>query len=415
MQINPGGTIAVDQIIGRDKFVAQLTRVLQAQSLVLVAERRIGKTQTLRKLESQATANQVIVYWDLEGVHTIDEFVSVVFEKLAELQSTRVNLANLIQTFYKGVSGIDFKLVGSGFKLPEVPVKHWKDILQKGIAQILSSLDGKQLVVLWDELPLMLQNIAGTSTQSGATQGNPQYAMELLNVLRALRQTHSDNLRMVYTGSIGLHHVIRDLKARGYANAPSNDMLTEEVLPLDRDSAAKLAFELLSSNDFAVVESETLEAIALHMAEKIDGVAFYIHHVVGALNKKEHRAVSKAVVDDILQDAIQSDSQDKWELAHYRDRTQTYYGANQTHCLALLDAVAGSEDGLSITQTIQTAKVNQSTIDSDTWLQLIDLLQRDFYVIRDKGTNTLRFKFKLVLEWWRWHRNITVQSGVSNV
>ncbi len=415
MQINPGGTIAVDQIVGRDKLVAQLTCVLQAQSLVLVAERRIGKTQTLRKLESQATANQVIVYWDLEGVHTIEEFVAAVFEGLAKHQSVRDKLAHMILTFRKGVAGTEIKAFGGGLKLPEVPIKHWKDILQKGLAQILDSLDGKQLVVLWDELPLMLQNIAGTSTTAGATQGNPQYAMELLNVLRALRQTHSEQLRMVYTGSIGLHHVIRDLKARGYPNAPSNDMLTEEVLPLDIKSATELALELLQSNDLASSESEALTEIAAHIAAQVDGVAYYIHHVLGALNKKETRIVSNAVVDEILQDAIQSDSQDKWELAHYRDRTQTYYGAHQAHCLALLDAVASGEQGLSIARAIQTAKMNQSPIDSDTWLQLIDLLQRDFYVIRDKGTNTLRFKFKLVLEWWRWHRNITVQAEAGNV
>jgi uncharacterized protein len=415
MQINPGGAIAVDQIIGRDQFVAYLALALQAQSVVLVAERRIGKTQTLRKLQSQASANQIIVFWDLEGVHTIDEFVATVFEELAKHQGVRDKLSQLILTFRKGVAGTEIKAFGGGIKLPEVPVKHWKDILQKGVAAILDSLAGKQLVVLWDELPLMLQNIAGTSTQAGATQGNPQFAMELLNVLRALRQTHSEHLRMVYTGSIGLHHVIRDLKTRGYPNAPSNDMLTEEVLPLDMDSAAKLAAGLLRSNDLLPIESETLADVASHIAVQVDGVAYYIHHVVGALNKKMQRVVSKTAIDEILQDAIQSDSQDKWELAHYRDRTQTYYGAHQAHCLALLDAVAGSAHGLSIARTIQTAKVNQSAIDPDKWLGLIDLLQRDFYVIRDKKTSELRFKFKLVLDWWRWHRNITVQTGVGNV
>ncbi len=415
MQINPGGTIAVDQIIGRDKLVAQLTRVLQAQSLVLVAERRIGKTQTLRKLESQATANQVIVYWDLEGIHTIEEFVAAVFEGLAKHQGVRDKLTHMILTFRKGVAGTEIKALGGGIKLPEVPVKHWKDILQKGIAQILDSLDGKQLVVLWDELPLMLQNIAGTNTQSGATQGNPQYAMELLNVLRALRQTHSESLRMVYTGSIGLHHVIRDLKIRGYPNAPSNDMYTEEVPPLDQGSASELAIALLNSHDFVATSSETLADIAAHIAQQVDGVAFYVHHVVGALNKKDQRVISKAVIDTTLQDAIQSDSQDKWELAHYRDRTQTYYSAHQTHCLALLDAVAGNAQGLSIAQAIQISKVNSPAIDSDTWLQLIELLQRDFYVVRDKQSSTLRFKFKLVLAWWRWHRNITLHMEANHV
>jgi len=56
-------------------------------------------------------------------------------------------------------------------------------------------------------------------------------AMELLDSLRAFRQTYR-SLRMIYTGSIGLHHVIGSLRTMGYTNAPKNDMATIHVPPL---------------------------------------------------------------------------------------------------------------------------------------------------------------------------------------
>jgi len=48
---------------------------------------------------------------------------------------------------------------------------------------------------------------------------NEKTAMEVLDFLRALRQTHS-GLRMVITGSIGLHHVLSSLRDKNYGNSP---------------------------------------------------------------------------------------------------------------------------------------------------------------------------------------------------
>ncbi len=57
--------------------------------------------------------------------------------------------------------------------------------------------------------------------------------MEMLDTLRALRQTYPQ-LKMVYTGSIGLHHVVAKLKKLGYNNVPTNDMYPYELQPLQR-------------------------------------------------------------------------------------------------------------------------------------------------------------------------------------
>jgi len=58
-------------------------------------------------------------------------------------------------------------------------------------------------------------------------------AMEVLDVLRSIRNdTHP--YEMVFTGSVGLHQVLNMLRKGGYANDPTNDMRTVEVLPLER-------------------------------------------------------------------------------------------------------------------------------------------------------------------------------------
>jgi hypothetical protein len=68
----------------------------------------------------------------------------------------------------------------------------------------------------------------------------------VLDNLRALRQTYgSAGLRMVLTGSIGLHHVIAALKRQRYANSPLNDTYPLEVPPLDAGPAHELAAQLI--------------------------------------------------------------------------------------------------------------------------------------------------------------------------
>lgn len=48
MRINPGGRLNTEDIIGRDNEIARYWRVLERQGLVISAERRIGKTHSLR-------------------------------------------------------------------------------------------------------------------------------------------------------------------------------------------------------------------------------------------------------------------------------------------------------------------------------------------------------------------------------
>lgn len=119
-------------------------------------------------------------------------------------------------------------------------------------------------VIFWDEVPLMIYNIK--------QRRNEDTAMELLNTLRSLRQMHPD-LRMVFTGSIGLHNVITSLKRAGYANDPTNDMYTMDVPPLSPLDAQELARRLLGGED---IRTDSLQATAQAIGEAVDGIPHYI-------------------------------------------------------------------------------------------------------------------------------------------
>ena len=72
MQINPGGRLNIEGVIGRDHEIDRYWRVLERQGLVLSAERRIGKTHVLLKMSEECRPGYLPVYQDLEAVHSID-------------------------------------------------------------------------------------------------------------------------------------------------------------------------------------------------------------------------------------------------------------------------------------------------------------------------------------------------------
>lgn len=265
MKINPGGKLSLEDIVGRDLLVERILRDLGGQSIVLVAERRMGKTHVLDKLVAAVPSGWVMLKRDVEGVRTTLEFVQLVMADLHPMLTKLAKFRDWLNTIAIDAAGTQIGPV----KLPNFAAKHWKQILTDTLSHVGDAPQTQLVVFLWDELPMMLQNIAKSS---------PQEAMELLDVLRSLRQ-ENPKIRMVFTGSIGLHHVVRQLNEQGYANAPVNDMAVVEVPPLSPTDATDLTKRLFTDNQIAAAD----DAIFALVAEQVDGIPFYIHHVMRAL------------------------------------------------------------------------------------------------------------------------------------
>ena len=56
MRANPGGQIPPSEVVGRDELIARLWQRIEGQSLLLSAERRMGKTCVVKKMVSEALA-----------------------------------------------------------------------------------------------------------------------------------------------------------------------------------------------------------------------------------------------------------------------------------------------------------------------------------------------------------------------
>src|SRR5947208_13264205 len=82
MKAAPGAQLPIKDIFGRDTFFAGLWGILEGNSIRMEAERRIGKTSILHKMEAEPPAGWEPISLDLEQVHSAAEFAEKVCEKV---------------------------------------------------------------------------------------------------------------------------------------------------------------------------------------------------------------------------------------------------------------------------------------------------------------------------------------------
>ncbi|BCL36988.1 hypothetical protein [Nostoc sp. MS1] len=241
------------------------------------------------------------VYRDLEGVRSPIEFVEIIFQDVERHLSSIKRLATGTRKLAMELGGTE---IAGMIKFPEVDAPHWKKLLMTMAEDLVKQLENQKLTVVffWDEMPLMLYNIKNRQGEEAA--------MEVLDALRSLRQMFPQ-LRMVFTGSIGLHNVLTSLKRAGYANDPTNDMKTQDVPPLALADAEDLAYHLLAGEGIVTIDGkETAKAIA----KSVDGMPYFIHHIIDQLVMQNTDASAEKVEEIVNSYLI--DPQDPWHLRY---------------------------------------------------------------------------------------------------
>ncbi len=310
-----------------------------------------------------------------------------VYQEIHRFLSRTGKFTRRAKELFLAVGGTE---IGGLFKLPDKVAAPWKDVLTRAIEDLMQENDGDtKLLFLWDEMPFMLMNIRNGEGE--------QTAMQVLDHLRWLRQTHND-LRMVITGSIGLHHVITSLK--NYANSPVNDMAPIDVPPLSETDAAHLASLLIDGE--GLKSSDQADA-ASAIAHEADCFAFYVHHIVRGLKIQGLDATPPNVGEVVASHLV--DANDPWQLMHYRERISTYYPNDQEAVTLILDHLAIAQSSVSASDLLAMLKGASPFDDRERLLSLLSLMERDHYLKREED-GRYQFRFPLIRRWWKLSRSL---------
>jgi len=355
-------------------LVDQYWRHLQQQSLALFSPRRVGKTSILRRMEHLAPKAWRIRLRDLEGLGSVQEFVRSVYEDAVDLLSGSTKALTRAKAFLQRVSG--------SFEISHVKLTFAGEDWRRFLESLFEDLDeelgvqNEYLVFLWDEFTLFIGDLT--------LRGMERDAMVLLDTLRALRQRPS-RIRMVLTGSIGFHLVMRQLDAKGYRNRPLNDVRTERVPMLAPADAALLAEALLRGIG-QEPEADVVEAIITQS----EGHPFVIQHLVELLRGKP--TPTPTDIESALADLLAPPSE--LDLGHYATRLTKYYGDREAAAFAILDLLAQEPKGLVANEIFARLPEERSVL-----LSTIQDLRDDDYILQ--RNRHFCFALEFVRRHWR--------------
>jgi hypothetical protein len=385
LRVNPGGHLKPDEVIGRDAFISSMWRTLERQSVLLTAERRMGKTSVMGKMLAEPTLGVCAVKRSLQGVTSPDEFIRGL------LADTEKALPGLLKRSLgawlqkAGVKRIGISTLSVEFE--PTSEQSWKDLAGETFA-VLDREPDVAMVFLWDEFPHMIANIRDNE--------GPLVARALLDLLRAVRETHP-TVRMVLSGSLGLHHVVDGLRAQGGMWVPTHDMLGIDLPPLREQDASYLAGELLRNETIAC---DNPDRVAVTIAFEVGGAPYYVHHVVHQLQERQRAGSCGAVDADLVREIIAEmlrNPLDPWQLQHYIDRIDSYYGEDANVVKAILDVVAAAPGSLNLDAIHSQIGAHLEPPPQERIRDLLVLLCKDYYL--GAGPD-YAFKLNLVRRSW---------------
>lgn len=384
-RVNRGGNLSPEEVVGRDEFIAGLWEAIDSQSLLLTAERRMGKTSVVKKMRAEPRSGLIAVYRSFEHVRSRAEFVDAILRDVGPDMPLSIRAGRRLR---RVLDDLNLRVSYGDFQAAFVLRDDWKEIIPRVFDAMA---DVGRVVFLWDEVPVMVGTVA---EREGADA-----ARELLDVLRVVRQT-CDHARMVFTGSIGLHHVLAGIRPDSYSRAPVNDMRPVVLGGLDREHAVQLARNLCAGEGVGVASDP---GVAEAVAEATSDIPFYVQHVVGALSDAGFdRPVDVHDAHDAISEALRSPV-DPWDMRQYRRRITSYYGEDERTVLSILDAVATADAPLSLHGLVNRVRA-QHDVDIEDVRRLLDLLQLDHYIV--KNEDGYRFAFGIVARAWREQRDL---------
>jgi len=399
--------VYMPKVFGRDKIVELVWRRLEDKSVVFVAERRVGKTTVLDEIKDKYDENCIVIYSDLEKISSPIELVENLLNSTYEYQNKRGKAFKLFEDA-KGLFQ-NIEQIGK-VKFSKEKEKDWKSLLQKTIHSICEQSE-ERVVFLWDEIPYMLQKIHSNEKKKESLDNS---AIEIMDTLRAL-MGEIDNLRFVYTGSIGLHHVISEI-AGDLASQPTNDMDTIPLDPLTEKYAREMTESYLEKELVEYTDSAIINVIC----NECDCVPFYMEKVIKKLSLLDEVTVdiTKKEIAKIIIDA-----NNELEMEHFRERLSKYYTGivkdtngneikKSSIAKELLNFMAISDESKSIDECHGYLKSVYSLENRDLTIKLLDFLAKDYYIQKDLD-NKYSFCFTLIRRWWIMAEGLESRGGQS--
>ncbi len=382
-----------DDYFGREALIETLWSRLERDNVLLAAPRRFGKTGAMFRLLDEPRTPYRPLYIDVEHLDSAGDFM---VELLATLQQDR-HFARAISLLWEETKqfGRGLRDLTSQVQLGSLKVhlrehtdvsRQWRAYGER-VMEALSE-QGPRLLLLLDELPIMIHQMA---------QKNPQEVEQFLRWFRAARLAPGTKPRFLVGGSINL---ISTLDGLGLVDTV-NDLAQERLDPFDPDTARRFIRAVFDSQGV-----ELKRGVAKTVLTLLGTPIPYLLSVLLGSVLDRHRTAGAPVTPKLVETVFASDllSGASPFFRHYYSRLQDYYTPDEARAAkAVLDLLSRADAPVkqnTLYPLFLKACGLQPTPDHhEAFQRLIQKLENDFYV--SVSENTCAFANRAIQLWWK--------------
>jgi uncharacterized protein len=393
-----GNYVEGDRFWGRERELALFIEDLNAgANILLVAQRRIGKTSLMHEVSRQIQDRYLCLHVDLEqsasAADAIAELSAATRQDAKLWGKTKKIFGNILQSVdvvdSLQVAGLKIALRGG------LTSGDWQD---KGdrVLEALSNAD-RPVVVFFDEVPILVSRLL-KGEDFVITPERRKQVDEFMSWLRANSLKHQGKVRMVLTGSIGLEPILRQAGLSATINhfAPFELGYWSAV-------TARGCLSALARNYGVIFEDGAVDRILENLGVLVPyHVQMFFDSVDRHCTLQDIKTVSIAIVDEVYQSKMLG-VRGQSNLSHLEERLKMVLGVSlYPLALDLLTetAVVGglTAEAIRILGRESSIELGDYRSINDACRDVLMVLEHDGYLEQRQGAYV--FVSKLIRDWW---------------
>jgi hypothetical protein len=253
-----GPVVSGDRFWDREIDIELLTQKIDGgANILLVAQRRIGKTSVLAELHERLKERYTCLFVDLQAARSSQQAIAdlslAIHEQRSLWEKTKEAFANVLDVVTETVEQID--VVDLGVRIRSgLTGGNWIDKGDK-IFTILANAE-KPVVLMFDEVPIMV-NYMLKGDNFKMTPERREKTDEFLSWLRKNTIEHQGKVRTIISGSIGLEPILRQARL----SATINHFTAFELKPWDESTAVGCIKALANEYDLTLQDGVPEEMV----------------------------------------------------------------------------------------------------------------------------------------------------------
>jgi len=392
-----GNVVTGDRFWDRETDLELLTnKIDEGANILLVAQRRIGKTSVLAELHDRLKERYICLFVDLQAARSSPQAIADLSLAIHEYKplwdKTRELFANILEKVTDSIEKVGVGDLGVTLRAG-LTGGNWMD---KGdqIFRILANSE-KPVVLMLDEVPIMV-NYMLKGDEFKITPERRARADEFLSWLRKNTIEHQGKVRTVVSGSIGLEPILRQAKL----SATINHFLPFELKPWDEETAIGCIRALANEYSMTLKDGVMEEMVKLLGCCIPHHVQMFFSHIYDHCKRKGKMECSVQEVNEVYAREMLG-VRGHAELTHYEERLEMVLG-KELFTLAIDMLTEAAVKGCLTNEAI-AALQNEYKLEEGDMIEaqkeVIWVLEHDGYLKRDEKGYV--FVSKLLKDWWK--------------